>query len=227
MIKKFTSGIVFAICVFVVSHTIDYLLGLDAIASRLAASILQIPAERLFPIGWLLSGLLGIIALALWLIFDPGDWLSSIRAPRPKLGSLMIAQDPTFKLEVNRSTGKNNAELFVDLANKNDGLVGFRFELRATVNGRDLNEPVKSSGYVAANGKTRLHVRIDDVPLPQDLLAFLEYDVTYYFGNTSRKTRRTAKGIAWRSQVPRGQPGPRGGSVVKVITVSYYNEVEQ
>jgi hypothetical protein len=227
VIKRFTSGVAFAICVFIVSHAIVYLLSLDAITSRLAASILHIPAERLFPIGWLLSGLLGFIALALWLIFDPGDWLSNIRTPRPELGSLVIAQDPTFKIEVHRSSGKNNAELFVDLANKNDRLVGFRFELRATVNGKDLNAPLKSSGYVPANGKARLHVRIDDVPLPQDLLAHMEYDVTYYFGNNSRKTRRTAKGITWRSLVPKGQPGPSGGSVVKVITVSYYNEVEQ
>lgn len=227
MIKKFTSAIAFAICVFIVSHTIGYLLGVDAIARRLAAFMLHIPAEQLFPIGWLLSGLLGLIALTLWLIFDPGEWLSNIRTPRPELGSLVIAHEPTFKIEVNRTTGKNNAELFVDLANKNDHLVGFRFELKATVNGKDLNAPVKSSGYVPANGKTRLLVRIDDVPLPEDLLAFMEYDVTYYLGNTSRKTRRTAKGITWRSQVPKGQPGAQGGSVIKAITVTYYNEIEE
>jgi hypothetical protein len=61
----------------------------------------------------------------------------------------------------------------------------------------------------------------------EDLLALLEYDVSYFFKGAGRRTRRTAKGIEWKSQKPGGQPGPKGGKVVKVITVRYYNEVEE
>ncbi len=61
----------------------------------------------------------------------------------------------------------------------------------------------------------------------EDLLAYLEYDVTYFFKGTRRKTRRTAKGIEWKAQKPEGLPGPKGGKVVKVITVRYYKEVEE
>jgi hypothetical protein len=69
-------------------------------------------------------------------------------------------------------------------------------------------------------------VRIDDVPATQDLLAYLEYEVTYFFKGMRGKTRRTAKGIEWKSQ--KGEPlGPKGGRVVKVITVRYYNEIEE
>lgn len=105
--------------------------------------------------------------------------------------------------------------------------MGTQFQLRATVNGKDLDRPIVSQGYVDPSKTTRLYVRIDDVPMQDDLLARMEYDVKYYFGNYSRKARRTAKGIEWRSQKPQGEPGPRGGSVVKVITVGYYNQVEE
>ena len=60
----------------------------------------------------------------------------------------------------------------------------------------------------------------------EDLLACLEYDVRYCFKGTRRKTRRTAKGIEWKAQKPTGQPGPKGGKVVKVVTVRYYKEAE-
>jgi hypothetical protein len=44
----------------------------------------------------------------------------------------------------------------VDLQNSNSALVGFHCELRATVNGKDLDSPAIFDGYVSANQKTSL-----------------------------------------------------------------------
>lgn len=225
--KKFVTGLLATLFVFLITRTLAYLLGLDVLARRLAQDLMQVPTSDLHLVAWLLSGVVGLIALALWLIFNVDERLSDVLAPGPPMGALVVAGDPTFKIEVNRATGKNIAELFVDLINKSDHLLNTRFQLRATVNGRDLDRPIRGEGFASANQKTRLFVRIDDVPMREDLLARLEYDVTYFYKATRRKTRRTAKGIEWRAQKPEGQPGRSGGKLVKVITVRYYNQVEE
>ena len=225
--KKIVTGLLAGLFLFLITRTLAYLLGLDAIARLLAQDVLQVPTGDLYLVAWLLSGLVGLIALALWLMFNVDERLSNTLSPRPAIGSLSITGDPTFKIEVNRTTGKNTAELFVDLINKSDRLITTQFELRATVNGKDLDRPFTGEGFAPPNQKTRLFVRIDDVPMRDDLLAYLEYDVTYFFKGTRGKTRRTAKGVEWKAQKPEGRPGPQGGKVVKVITVRYYKEVEE
>jgi hypothetical protein len=225
--KKIVTGLLAGLFLFVITRTAAYILGLDALARRLAQEVLQVPASELYLVAWLLSGLVGLIGLAVWLIFRVDERLSNLLSPRPEIGSLPITGDPTLNIEVNRTTGRNNAELFVDLINKSDRLISTRFELRATVNGKDLDQPITGEGVVHMNQKTRLFVRVDDVPMRDDLLAWLEYTVTYYFKGSRSKTRRTAKGVEWKSQAPQGQPGPRGGKVVKSVTVRYYREVEE
>jgi hypothetical protein len=225
--KKFITGLLAGLFLFLITRALAYLLGLDAIARRLAQGILQVPASDLYLVAWLLSGVVGLIALALWLMFNIDERLSNILFPRPTIGSLPVAADPTLKIEINRTTGKNTAELFIDLINKGDRLITTHFKLRATVNGKDLDRPMTGEGFVSPGQKTRLFVRIDDIPMREDLLAYMEYDVEYCFKGASGKTRRTAKGIEWKAQKPEGQPGPKGGKVVKVITVRYYGEVEE
>lgn len=225
--KKIITGLLAGLFLFLITRTLAYLLGLDALARRLAQDVLQVPANEVHLAAWSLSGLAGIVALVLWLVFDVEERLSNALSPRPLIGSLPVAGDPVFKVEVNRTTGKNTAELFVDLINKSDSLITTQYVLRATVNGKDLDRPITGESFASPEQKKRLFIRIDDVPMREDLLAWLEYDVTYFFKGSSKKTRRTAKGIEWKAQVPEGQPGPRGGKVVKVITVRYYNEVEE
>jgi hypothetical protein len=226
--RKIVTGLLAGLFLFLITRTAAYLLGLDVLARRLAQNVLQIPTSELYLVAWLVSGLAGLIGLALWLTFKIDERLSNILSPRPEIGSLPIMGDPTLNIEVNRTTGKNNAELFVDLINNSHHLLSTRFELKATVNGKDLDRPITGEGFVHPNQKTRLFARINDVPMHEDLLAWLEYDVTYSFNAPrSRRTRRTAKGIEWRAQKPQGQPGPRGGKVVKPVTVSFYRQVEE
>jgi hypothetical protein len=106
-------------------------------------------------------------------------------------------------------------------------LICMKYELRATVNGKALSRPISSTGFIPANKTTRLIVRVEDVALRPDLLAAMKYDVSYYFERNERRARRTSKGIEWRSQVPQGQPGPTGGSVVKPVNVTFFDEVEE
>jgi hypothetical protein len=77
-----------------------------------------------------LSAHAGIVALVLRLIFNVDERLSNVLSPRPLMVGLQIAGDPVFKIEVNRTTGKNTAELFVDLINKNDKLVATQHAIR-------------------------------------------------------------------------------------------------
>lgn len=225
--RKIITAILVGLLVFLITRTLAYLFDLDAVAQELAQRILQFPTSQLYLAAWLLSGIVGLIALVIWLVFNFDERLSNIRSPRPEIGSLPIAGDPTFKIDVNRTTGKTNAELFVDLINKSDRLIEARYELKATINGKDLEHPITGQAPVSPNQKTRLFVRIDDIPMREDLLAFLEYDVTYCFNGTRGKTRRTLKGIEWKAQKPEGQPGPKGGKVVKVVTVRYYQQNEE
>jgi hypothetical protein len=224
--KRIITGVLASLFVFLIARSLAYLLGLDELARNLARDVLQVPASELYLAAWLVSGVAGIVALVLWLVLNADERLSNVLSPCPLLGSLQVAGEPVFKIEVNRTTGKNTAELVVDLVNKNDHLVATAYLLRATANGKDLDRPVTGESLVSFEQKMRLFVRIDDIPMHQDLLAFLEYDVTYFFKG-SRKTRRTAKGIEWKSYIPRGEPGAHGSTVVKPITVRYYKEVEE
>src|SRR5260370_187333 len=121
--KKIVTGLLAGLFLFLITRTLAYLLGLDAIARRLAQDVLQVPIGDLYLVAWLLSGLVGLIALALWLIFNVDERLSNTLSPRPAIGSLPISFDPTFKIEVNRTTGKNTVEMVVDLINKSDRMI--------------------------------------------------------------------------------------------------------
>jgi hypothetical protein len=64
-----------------------------------------------------------------------------------------------------------------------------------------------------------------DVPLPDPVLVRMRYDIIYRFEKSS-KSRRTSKLIEWSSRQPRGQPGPRGGSVAMPITVGFFDQID-
>ena len=207
--RRIITGLLAGLFLFLITRTLAHLLGLDALARNLARDVLQVPTSELYLAAWLLSGLVGIVALVLWLIFNVGERLSNISSPRPPVGSLQVASDPVFKIEVNRTTGKNTAELFVDLINKSDNLLATQYVLRATVNGKDLDRPVTGESFVSREQKARLFVRIDDIPMGEDLLAWLEYDVTYFFKGSRRKTRRTEKALNGNHRNQKGSLGLR------------------
>lgn len=101
--KKILTGVLTGLFLFMITRTLTYLLGLDAIARRLAQEILLVPAGDLHLVVWLASGFVGLIGLALWLISSVDERLSNIASPRPAIGSLPVASDPAFKLEINRT----------------------------------------------------------------------------------------------------------------------------
>lgn len=77
MTRRIITGIVFAICNLLIARTIVSLFGLDTKALLLAQSVIQIPAERIHLLAWALSGIIGIVALILWLIFNLDERLSN------------------------------------------------------------------------------------------------------------------------------------------------------
>ncbi len=121
--------------------------------------------------------------------------------------------------------------MVVDLQNSNSDLLGFHCELRATVNGKDLDSPIIFDGYANANHKTSLIVEMSDIPTPvtdnfAPMTGRMRYDVTYYFPNNKTKTRRTSKLVEWRTRFQTS--GVALGTRVEEPThVRYYDEIEE
>jgi len=157
-------GLLVAVLTTVLARTIIAILGLDAKALRLVQPLLEIPREKLWLLAWALSAIVGLMLLVLWLVFRFDERLSNWMSPRPALGSLYKVDQPVLKFEMNRTTGKNDAEMAVKLQNGNPELLEFRCELRATVNGKDLDQPLIFNGYVNAGTSTTLITRVRDVP---------------------------------------------------------------
>jgi len=55
--------------------------------------------------------------------------------------------------------------MVVELQNSNSQLLEYHCELRATVNGKDLDHPIIFDGYANANNRTSLIVNMPDVPI--------------------------------------------------------------
>jgi hypothetical protein len=219
-------SVLFAICVFAITRFVAYLFDLDEKAKALASFALKLPiTQSAWAAVWLVSALISLVALIAAVIFDPWSRIADFFSPRPQIGSLISAPDPVFKLEVNRSNGTAQAELYVEVINQNDQMILFDAELRATVNGRDLDAPIRTNGYVAAHDKQRLIVRMQDVPVIAQADAAMRYDVKYYFKKGAR-SRHTRKGVHWHLQrmpVPSGEPRETRFEV----STDYFDQIEE
>jgi len=198
-------GLLVAVLTTVLARTIIAVLGLDAKALRLVQPFLEILREKLRLLAWALSAIVGLLLLVLWLVFRFDERLSNWMSPRPALGSLYKVDQPVLKFEMNRTTGKNDAEMAVKLQNGNPELLEFRCELRATVNGKDLDQPLIFNGYVNAGTSTTLITRVRDVPAKVtgdivEVTGRMRYDVTYYFPANKAGTRRTSKLVEWQTK---------------------------
>jgi hypothetical protein len=96
--KKFITGLVAGLFLFLITRIIAYLFDLDGIAQEFAHRVLQVPASRLHLVAWLVSGLVGLLGLALWLVLNVDERLSNILFPRPEVRSLPVAGDPEGQL---------------------------------------------------------------------------------------------------------------------------------
>lgn len=202
---RFFIGLLVAVLTTVLARTIIAVLGLDAKALRFVQPFLEIPREKLQSVAWALGTIAGLILLVLWLVFRIDEQLSNWMSPRPALGSLYKVDQPILKFEMNRTTGKNDAEMAVKLQNGNPNLVEFKCELRATVNEKDLDQPIVFNGFVNAGTSTALIARVRDVPAQVtgnivEITGRMRYDVTYYFPANRTRTRRTSKLVEWRAK---------------------------
>ena len=223
-------GLFVAILNTVIARTVISLLGLDVRALRLLQRVFQMPPDRLQLVAWGVSAFIGLIALACWLIFHVDDRLSRWLSPRPAMGSLYQA-NAIMKVDRYQKNNRTDVEMVVELQNSNSDLLGFHCELRATVNGKDLDSPIISDGYANANQKTSLIVNMADVPTPvtdnfAPITGRMWYSVTYYFPNNKSKTRRTSKLVEWRTSL-QAAGVTAGTRVEQPITVRYYDEIEE
>jgi hypothetical protein len=190
----------------------------------------KLPVEYLRAASWLICGIVGLIALIAALIFDPWSAISNWLAPQPAIGSLPIGLDPSFRLEIDPKRNTASAELYADLVNQNDRMVRYDAELRATVNGKDLDAPVRFGGVVAAHASTMLIVRFADVPIVASPEAFLRYNVTYSF-TQGTNSRRTSKRIHWRLNRMPAPPAPdeQKGTIEHriIMNTDFSDEVEE
>lgn len=77
-------------------------------------------------IAWVASGAVGLIGLVLWIVVRVEGRLYDIIQPRPMLGSLAVVPNGfVARLNHHRQANRNDAELSVELKNKNEFLVQF------------------------------------------------------------------------------------------------------
>jgi hypothetical protein len=223
MLTRILTGIVVAIAFAAIGRGIVSAFALDAWVARMIRGALD--SQYLSAIAWTLSGVVGLAALTVWIGLRLDEKVYNLWSPRPALGSLY--RNGEALLVVTHSQADNRT---VPLQNGNDTLLAFRCELRATVNGKDLDAPVSFDGYVNANTATSLILDMPDIPLQVQnntarVQARLRYSVVYFFPNNKGRTRRTSKLVEWNELLHlTGVPGTRQETRMQV---RYYDEVEE
>jgi len=92
-------------------------------------------------------------------------------SPEPPIGSLyqvnaiMRVDHQQPRVDHQQATGRTDVQMVVELQNSNSQLLEYHCELRATVNGKDLDHPIIFDGYANANNRTSLIVNMPDVPI--------------------------------------------------------------
>jgi hypothetical protein len=227
---RFVSAILFGLFNFVLVRAIVALFGMDVLAARLAQRVLQIPAENIQLIAWGISGVVGTVALVGWIIFHIDERLYGLLSPRPELGSLHQA-NAILHIQRHQKDNRTDVEMVIDLKNTNNALIAFRSELRATVNGKDLDKPAAFNGFVNANFDTSLILRMEDIPTPVTdgyslLTARMRYDVTYYLATNKKHARRTSKLVEFQTRFQAFGMTP-GARKEEPIHVRFFDEIEE
>lgn len=234
--SKYVSGVIIGLLVFVTVRVIAGAFGLDEKALKLGYWLPLIPKEHLPLITWALSASVSLIVLILWLTLNVDARIRNWWIAAPPIGSLRPALQPTMKVEITGKLGgdPNNrrvrqVELSVPLRNATGRLLKFDADLRATVNGKDLDKPAAFSGYVGANEITHLLVTVRDVPMMMEdgamhVLGRMRYDVHYHFDGEAG-SRRTSKLVQWEGKAP---PSGEPYSERRLdIFVRYFDEIEE
>ena len=164
--------------------------ALDAWVARMIRAAVDGP--YLTAIAWGISGGLGALALVGWVALRADEKIYNLISPQPVLGSLHAVGDAVLKVNRDHPNNKTDVMMVVKLKNSNDRIVATHTELRATVNGKDLDAPIIVNGYVSANSETSLIVKMDDVPSPIDgnvlsLDARVRYNVPIAFPTANER----------------------------------------
>ncbi|MEH2574423.1 hypothetical protein [Bradyrhizobium sp. AZCC 1708] len=228
--SKFISAVIIGLVAFVLVRVIAGALDLDPKAYRLGQLIAQVSPHALGLLGWAVAAIAAIVAMVLWLTFRVDDRIRDLWSARPPIGSLQVVGNPTMKVEVQGPLPTiRKVELAVELKNTNPMLLKIDAILRATVNGKDLDQPIVFSGYVGAHSTTHFIVQMTDVPLNGDAAAMqlegkMRYDVRYRF-DSGKGERRTSKLVQWETRAPlSGKPFSERS--INVFT-RFFDEIEE
>lgn len=188
--------------------------GLDQMAAHtidLAWSSTKIKA-----VAWMLSGLIGLLGLALWIALRLDKKLGAWLNPRPEFASLVYSDFiPNIGIDPkNKSVG---VETFVKLDNTNTRSVRYRAKLTGSINGHPFRDTVgkdflEFNGFAGAGRSAGLVLQFQPIAFDKaegwaTIDGQLRYELTYYFDG-SFAGRATARTILFKTTFPwKAKPG--------------------
>lgn len=223
MLAQFFRAVIVGLVATTLVRGIVLAFGLDEWMARTISSILR--TANVEAAAWIVSGLFGLLAFGLWLAF--GKKVADSFDRRPPLGSL---HQVNSIVAFNRFDERTDIEIVVQLNNRNDELLKTRGELQATVNGKDLDQPIVFDGYANAQSTTDLIVRMRDIPFEVEnsvikIVARMRYNVFYHFPRSPSRTRRTSKLVQLDTILSaKGVPGSRTETRTNLL---YFDEIEE
>ncbi|UGY12157.1 hypothetical protein [Bradyrhizobium septentrionale] len=234
--SKYISSVVVGLLAWITVRIIAGAFGLNEKALQLGYWLPHLSAEQRSFIVSSAAVLIGIIAVVLWLALNADDRIRNLLSSRPELGSLRVEGKPTAKMAVYPRNPACSVELGVDLFNTMSKLMEVEGKLFATINGKDLDQPMDASFPINGNASKTLFVRMEDVPvrtvvqtdgLEHHLSAHLRYELTYRYAN-AKHSRRTCKTVSWTfaTRAAPENPGARQTVVMPVI-VHFSDEIEE
>ncbi len=148
------SHVIVVICTTAIGRGVVVAFALDAKVALMVRRMLTIASDNsaiIQWIGWILSGIIGIILLCIWIGLGVDDRIYNYFSPQPAFGSL---QFDSFDITVSHriTTGRVDVTLIARVANKNPNLLGIHATISGTANGKqfsgaDGKNYVEFSGY--------------------------------------------------------------------------------
>jgi len=221
MFKRSLLGILVGIAVTSISRGVVLAFGLD----KWIAGIIQLAENSPVTEGivWILSGVIGLLAVGIWVALRCEERLSSMLWPRPELGSFVFREFAS-NISVHRGSVPLTAdvEMILNLTNNSPKLVRHEAALKGAANGvafaTEAGETaLKFQGYAHPSAPLSLILRLRNVPISPtsgwcSITGFFDYDVAYFFPHTygHPAKRRTRKKVEFRASFPaNGAPGQR------------------
>jgi hypothetical protein len=229
--SKLITTIILGLAGFIIVRVIAGFLDLEPKSLKIGSLVNKLPASVIQSTATILAAVVAIIIMIAWLALGMDDRIRNWRDDRPALASLPVDGDTIMRMDLFPARGlAGSVDLVVTLRNTNAKLIKYDADLRATVNEKDLDQPVVFSSFVTAGDKVNLIATVRDVPLKykdSNLLTFegaLRYNLTYHFDGSSG-TRRTSKLVKWEAVAH--LTGQNGQTQKIQVFTKFFDQVEE